>query len=61
MKNELYNGLSGKSQVRFGATIQAITGYLTDGAQSSKAAKDTKYFKKQETERLEYFVNSHNT
>ncbi len=58
MKNELYNVLSGKSQVRFGATIQAITGYLADGTKPSKEIKNTKHFKKQETERLIHYIES---
>lgn len=58
MKNELLDVLSGKSQVRFGATIQAIACYLADGTKPSKEVKNTKHFKKQETERLIHYIDS---
>jgi len=58
MKNELLDVLSGKSQVRFGATIQAIACYLADGTKPSKEVKNTKHFKKQETERLIQYIDS---
>ena len=35
MQNELQNVISGKSQIRHGATIQAIAGYLKNGAPTS--------------------------
>lgn len=56
-KNELYDIISGKNEVRFGAIIQTITGYLGHGSQTSAEAQDTKLFKKQEAERLELFIS----
>jgi hypothetical protein len=59
-KYELHNVLSGKSEVRFGATIQAIACYLNDGEKSSATIEDEKHFKKQETKRLVDFANQKN-
>jgi hypothetical protein len=60
MKNELHNVLSGKISVRFGATIQAITHYLTKGTPTSSKIKNSKHFKKQEAESLEGYITKHN-
>jgi len=60
LKNELHNILSGKSEVRFGTIIQAIAGYLSDGAQASPNAEDEKHHDKQETEKLEFFISEQN-
>ncbi|WP_415582786.1 hypothetical protein [Flavobacterium longum] len=57
MKDELHNVISGKSQVRFGTAIQAISSYLDDGAQASRSDSDQKRFKKQETEKLELYIS----
>jgi hypothetical protein len=59
-KNELYDVISGKNEVRFGAIIQTIAGYLNHGPQTSSEAQDTKHFKKQEAERLETIVSQNN-
>jgi hypothetical protein len=60
LKHELYNVLSGKSQVRFGAIIQSIASYLNDGTQTSAIIEDEKHFKKQETKRLENYISEKN-
>lgn len=60
LKNELFNILSGKSEVRFGTIIQAITRYLEDGDTTSSGLEDEKYFKKQEAKRLEDFITERN-
>ena len=52
LKYELYNVLSGKGQVRFGATIQTIAGYLNDGTPTGSTVENTKHFKEQEEQRL---------
>ena len=57
-KNELHNVLSGKSEIRFGAVIQAIASYLNDGAQTSGNLEIEKHFKKQETKRLEDYIST---
>lgn len=60
IKDELHNVLSGKSQVRFGATIQAIARYLDDGEKTSATIEIDKHFKKQETKRLEDYISKNN-
>jgi len=60
LKNELHNVLSGKSKVRFGTVIQAIAGYLGDGPEASSNVENSKQLKKQEAERLEFFISGHN-
>ena len=57
-RNELQHVHSGKSSVRFGATIQSIARYLGDGQATSEAIEDQKLFKKQEEERLIPFISS---
>jgi hypothetical protein len=56
LKNELHNVLSGKSEVRFGTIIQAITCYLNNGAQTSSTIEVEKSLKKQETKILEDYI-----
>ena len=51
LRNELQHVLSGKSSVRFGGTLQSITGYLSNCSGTSRAFEDQKRFKKQEEER----------
>lgn len=52
IKHELHNVISGKSQVRYGATIQAVSGYLGDGIHSSPKTKIPKQIREQETENI---------
>jgi len=56
VKNELYNIVSGKSKVRFGTVIQAITSYLSHGSQPSPTSEIKKSLKKQETTILENYI-----
>jgi hypothetical protein len=56
LKNELHNIISGKSQVSFGATIQAITSYLNNGSQSSFETEKSKQIREEETKSLENFI-----
>ncbi|MDQ8003926.1 MAG: hypothetical protein REI64_03935 [Pedobacter sp.] len=60
MKNELRNVLSGKSKVRFGEIIQAISSYVRKSTETSTAIKDTKLFRKQEEQVLEKFIIENN-
>jgi hypothetical protein len=60
IKDELHNVLSGKSQIRFGATIQAIACYLDNGEKTSATIEGDKHFKKQETKRLEDYISQNN-
>ena len=60
LKDELHNIISGKNQVRFGTTIQAITNYLNNGAQASGESKDEKHLKREETKKLEKYISENN-
>ncbi|MHB1179849.1 MAG: putative polyvalent protein kinase domain-containing protein [Daejeonella sp.] len=60
LKNELHNVISGKSQVRFGAAIQAVANYLNDGTHSSPKTQDSKQIREQEAKRLENFISEKN-
>lgn len=60
IKDELHNVLSGKSQIRFGTTIQAIACYLDNGEKTSATIEIDKHFKKQETERLKDYISKNN-
>ena len=57
LKNELHNIISGKSQVKFGTTIQAIACYLRNGAQSGSKVENSKQIREQETKKLEDFIS----
>jgi hypothetical protein len=56
LKTKLYDVLSGKSEVRNGEAIQAITNYLRQSQETSTDTKGTKLFKEQEKQRLELFI-----
>jgi hypothetical protein len=57
LKNELHNIISGKNQVRYGAAIQAITGYLRNGTQSGSKVEITKQIRQQETKKIEDYIS----
>ena len=57
LKNEIYNVLTGKSQIRFGTVIQTIASYLNDGEKTSTTIEVEKHFKKEETKRLEDYIS----
>jgi len=56
LRYELQNVLSGKSQISFGTTIQAIANYLKNGETTSTSIEITKHFKSEETQRLENYI-----
>lgn len=58
MKDELFNIISGKGEVRYGSIIQAIACYLKNGKNSSGKIKNQKQFRKQEEESLISFATS---
>lgn len=60
MKNEIHNVLSGKSEVRFGTLIQSITRYLNNGQKASRTLENDKHLKKQEAEKLEWYISENN-
>ncbi len=57
MKHELQRIISGKSPVRDGAVIQAVACYLARSQGTSKLAKESKLYKKQETEVLKDYIS----
>jgi len=59
MKHELQDVISGKGEVRHGANIQATAGYLKRSQAASQVAKDSKFYKKQETEVLKQYIIEH--
>jgi hypothetical protein len=60
LNSELYDVISGKSKVRFGTAIQAVANYLSNGTPSGSKIENTKYFKEQETTRLEKYITEKN-
>jgi hypothetical protein len=56
LKQELYDVISGKSQVRFGTIIQSIASYLAEGSKSSSEIENSKHFKEEETKKLVSYV-----
>ena len=56
LKNELYDVISGKSQVRYGAVIQSITSYLGKSSQPGSKIENPKQFKEQEEEKLRVYI-----
>ena len=56
IKHEINYVISGKSQVRFGTTIQAVSSYLGDGATSGPKTEIPKQVREQETEKLEKLI-----
>jgi hypothetical protein len=55
-KHELHAVISGKSQVRFGAIIQAVASHLGSGAQAGSTTEDRKQVKIQEGDRIRAFA-----
>lgn len=60
LKHELHNILSGKSEVRFGTVIQAITCYISNGTKAGTTIEVKKPFKEQETKILEDYLTANN-
>jgi hypothetical protein len=60
MNNEVQCIISGKSQVRYGANIQAAIRYLTGSEKSGSLDKTDKHFKREETERLKKYITNQN-
>ena len=57
MKHELQNIISGKSQVKYGANIQAVASYLKNGERTSALAEKGIHFKKQEESLIAQFAS----
>ena len=59
LKVQLYDVISGKSQVRFGTVIQAIASYLEKSEETGREIKVGKHFKEQEEKRLRDYIEEH--
>ncbi len=60
IKDDLQNVFSGKSEVRFGTIVQSIANYLRIGSSTSSEIANSKHFKRQEAEKLEFFISKNN-
>ncbi len=60
LKNEIRAIISGTSQVRHGAVIQAASRHLGHGAATSPKSQISKQVREQETQDLEKFISEHN-
>lgn len=60
IKYELQYILSGKSEVKYGNTIQTIAGYLRRSQETGRLASKEKYFKRKETLQLIDWINFNN-
>ena len=56
LKVQLYDVISGKSQVRFGTIIQAIASYLENSKEAGGEVEVGKHFKEQEEKRLTEYI-----
>ena len=59
VKNELQNILSGKSEVSYGTSIQAITLYLRTSIGTSTTAQGNEPDKREETKKLIEYINNY--
>lgn len=58
LKHELRAVISGKSQVRFGATLQAVIGHLGTGAPTGTTTQGVQQIKREEAERITRFAHN---
>jgi hypothetical protein len=57
MNNGIQDVISGKSQIRYGADIQAAINYLRACEKTGALDKTDKYFKREETESLKKYID----
>ena len=57
LKHELHNVLSGKSQVRYGDTIQAVSSYIRKGKSASGTIESSKQIKSEEATLIKQFCD----
>lgn len=60
LKNEIRTIISGTSEVRYGAAIQAAARHLGHGPQTSPKSQISKQVREQETKELEGFISENN-
>ena len=57
LKDQFYDVISGKSQVRFGTIIHTNSSYSSNGEKTSGEIEGSKQFKEQEEKRLITFIS----
>ncbi len=60
INHEIQLIISGKSEVRYGVIIKAISSYLGRSQSANSMAKDSLLYKKEETEALKKYVSKNN-
>jgi hypothetical protein len=60
MHNEVQDIISGKVKVRYGANINAVVSFLTGSTPSGGVDKNSKQFKRAETQRLRRYITDNN-
>lgn len=60
INNEIQLIISGKGEVRYGAIIKAIAGYLRRSQSANSMAKGSLLYKKEETEALKKYIVKNN-
>ncbi len=60
INNEIQHDISGTSNIRSGAIIQATSNYLKDSQRTSSEVKGSKHFKEQEEESLKSYITENN-
>lgn len=58
MNHEIQCIISGKSEVKYGANIQTVIGFLAGSQESGSMAKTDKHFRREETKRLKGYRDS---
>ena len=59
LKVQLYDVISGKSQVRFGTVVHAIASYPEKSKGTSGEFEIGKHFQEQEEKRLRHYIEQH--
>lgn len=59
-KDEIRNVISGTRATNARGTIEAISDYLGEGSRTSQEAKGSKFYKRQEAERIRTYATRHN-
>lgn len=60
MNNEIQFIISGKSNIKHAAIVEAVVNYLTGSQKSGTLVKTDKHFKREETERLKTYIKDLN-
>jgi predicted transcriptional regulator len=60
MNDEIQRIISGKIDVKYGATIRTVAHHLARSPQTGTMAQTDKHFKREETQRLKSVINTLN-